>query len=148
MNAMDFDDLLMKTVGLLERFPERRRHYQRAFRHILVHLPFAVREIHSDKGSEFLSHHLLQFWGEAAAHIRLSRSRPFHKNDNPFVEQKNSSLIRAYLGHERLDTVAQTHLLNEHYQKMGYCYNLFQPIMHAAEEVVMPATNGHPARVQ
>jgi len=36
MNAMDFDDLLMKTVGLLERFPERRRHYQQAFRYILV----------------------------------------------------------------------------------------------------------------
>nr|MBN1228734.1 hypothetical protein [Anaerolineae bacterium] len=35
-----------------------------------------------------------------------------HKNDNRFVEQKNSSLIRAYLGHDRLDTVEQTTLLN------------------------------------
>lgn len=77
-----------------------------AFRHILAYLPFQVREIHCDNGSEFLNYHLLRFWGEAASHIQLSRSRPYHKpvlseaegNDNPFVEQKNSSLIRAYLG--------------------------------------------------
>jgi hypothetical protein len=119
-----------------------------AFRHILAHLPFAVQEIHSDNGSEFFNYHLLQFWGEAAAHIRLSRSRPYQKNDNPFVEQKNSSLIRAYLGHERLDTVAQTRLLNELYEKMGCYYNLFQPVMRLAEKVVIPTTNGRPARVQ
>jgi hypothetical protein len=64
------------------------------------------------------------------------------------VEQKNSSLIRAYLGHERLDTVAQTCLLNELYQKMGHYYNLFQPVMRLAEKVLIPATDGRPARVQ
>jgi hypothetical protein len=119
-----------------------------AFRHILLHLPFQVREIHSDNGSEFFNYHLLEFWGEAAGHIELSRSRPFHKNDNPFVEQKNSSLIRSYLGHDRLDTVAQTRLLNELYEKMGCYYNLFQPIMRLAEKVVLPATEGRPSRVQ
>jgi hypothetical protein len=119
-----------------------------AFRHILVYLPFGVREIHSDNGSEFLNAHLVQFWGEAADHIKLSRSRPYQKNDNPFVEQKNSSLIRAYLGHERLDTVVQTRLLNELYDKMGCYYNLFQPVMRLAEKIVIPATDGRPARVQ
>jgi len=91
-----------------------------AFRHILAHLPFGVHGIHSDNRSEFLNYHLLQFWGEAAENITLSRSRPYQKYDNPFVEQKNSSLIRAYLGHERLDTVAQTCSLNELYHKMGH----------------------------
>jgi hypothetical protein len=119
-----------------------------AFRHILAYLPFEVREIHSDNGSEFFNYHLLRFWGEAAGHIQLSRSRPYHKNDNPFVEQKNSSLIRAYLGHERLDTVAQTLLLNELYEKMGCYYNLFQPVMRLEEKIVIPASDGQPARVQ
>ena len=36
MNAMDFDDLLMKTVQLLEQLPDRRQHYQRAFRYVLI----------------------------------------------------------------------------------------------------------------
>jgi hypothetical protein len=119
-----------------------------AFRHILAHLPFQVREIHPDNGSEFFNHHLLRFWGEAASHIQLSRSRPFHKNDNPFIEQKNSALIRAYLGHERLDTVAQTLLLNELYEKMGWYYNLFQPVMRVVEKTVIPAADGRPARVK
>lgn len=119
-----------------------------AFRHILAHLPFGVWEVHSDNGSEFFNYHLLRFWGEAASHIKLSRSRPFHKNDNPFVEQKHSSLIRAYLGHERLDTVAQTLLLNELYQHMGWYYNLFQPVMRVVEKVLIPAADGVRARVQ
>jgi hypothetical protein len=119
-----------------------------AFRHILDQLPFAVWEIHPDNGSEFFNHHLLRFWGDAADHIQLSRSRPYHKNDNPFVEQKNSSLIRAYLGHERLDTVAQTLSLNQLYEKMGCYYNLFQPVMRVVEKLVIPATDGRPARVK
>jgi hypothetical protein len=119
-----------------------------AFRHILEQLPFAVREIHPDNGSEFFNYHLLKFWGEAAGHIRLSRSRPYHKNDNPVVEQKNSSLVRAYLGHERLDTVAQTRLLNELYQKMGHYYSLFLPVMHLAEKISIPMTDDQPARLQ
>jgi len=50
--------------------------------------------------------------------VRLSRSRPYHKNDNPRVEQKNYTLVRAYLGDERLDTVAQTIALNQLYDQM------------------------------
>ena len=119
-----------------------------AFRHILAHLPFQVLEIHPDNGSEFFNHHLLRFWGEAASHIHLSRSRPYHKNDNPFIEQKNSALIRAYLGHERLDTVAQTLLLNELYEKMGWYYNLFQPVMRVVDKTVIPAADGRPARLK
>jgi hypothetical protein len=119
-----------------------------AFRHILAQLPFTVREIHPDNGSEFFNYHLLKFWGEAAGHIRLSRSRPYHKNDNPLVEQKNGSLIRAYLGHERLDTVAQTLLLNTLYEKMGHYYNLFLPVMHLAEKISLPMTEDQPARVR
>jgi hypothetical protein len=118
------------------------------FHHILDQLPFQVREIHSDNGSEFLNAHLVQFWGQAADHIKLSRSRPYQKNDNPFVEQKNSSLVRAYLGHERLDTADQTLWLNELYEKMGRYYNLFLPVMHLAEKVSIPATDDEPARVQ
>jgi hypothetical protein len=54
----------------------------------------------------------------------MSRSRAFRKNDNPFVEQKNSSLVRAYLGFDRLATVKQTNLLNLLYEKMWIYYNL------------------------
>jgi hypothetical protein len=69
-----------------------------SFRRILARLPFPVLEIHPDNGSEFLNAHLVRFWKETVKDVTLSRSRPFHKNDNRFVQQKNSTLVRAYLG--------------------------------------------------
>lgn len=66
------------------------------FRHILQRLPFAVKELHPDNGSEFFNHHLVRFWGEAITGLMLSRSRPYQKNDNRFVEQKNATLVRQY----------------------------------------------------
>ena len=62
------------------------------------------------------------------------RSRPFHKNDNRFVEQKNSSLVRAYLGDDRFDTSAQCEKMNELYDKMWLYYNFFQPVMRLKEK--------------
>ena len=85
------------------------------FRRILARLPFPVLEIHPDNGSEFLNAHLVRFWKESVKGVTLSRSRPFHKNDNRFVEQKNSTLVRAYLGLARFDTVAQTNAINQLY---------------------------------
>jgi len=118
------------------------RAMEEAFRHILARLPFPVREVHPDNGSEFFNWHLVRFWQEAAQGIKLSRSRPFHKNDNRFVEQKNFTQVRAFLGHERLDTVAQTLLLNQLYDRMWLYYNLFQPVIRLAEKKVTTAPDG------
>jgi hypothetical protein len=108
-----------------------------AFRRILLRLPFQVLQAHPDNGSEFFNHHMLRFWGEIIQNVQLSRSRPYQKNDNRNVERKNSTLVRAYLGFERLDTVAQTRAANELYAKMWVYYNLFQPVMHLAEKEVI-----------
>jgi len=118
-----------------------------AFLRILTRLPFPVSEIHPDNGSEFLNHHMLRFWGETVQGVKLSRSRPFHKNDNPRVEQKNSTLVRAYLGDDRIDSVAQVLAANELYDKMWVYYNLFQPVMHLIEKEVI-LEDGKPARVK
>lgn len=77
------------------------------FRRVLERVPFAITELHPDNGSEFFNHHLVRFFGEAITGLRLSRSRPYQKNDNRFVEQKNDSLVRAYFGTAGLDTPAQ-----------------------------------------
>lgn len=61
--------------------------------------------------------------------MHLSRSRPFHKNDNRFVEQKNSTLARAFFGPWRIDTRAQCDRLNKLYDQMWTYYNLFQPVL-------------------
>lgn len=105
------------------------------FRRILARLPFPVRELHSDNGSEFLNNHLVRFWGTEITGLTLSRSRPYQKNDNRFVEQKNATLVRAYLGQVRLDTAGQTEGLNALYDQMWVYYNLFQPVMRLREKM-------------
>jgi hypothetical protein len=119
-----------------------------AFKRILARLPFEVREVHPDNGSEFLNNHLVRFWDERASSIQLTRSRAWQKNDNRFVEQKNDTLVRAYLGHDRLDTVAQTTLLNQLYELMGLYYNLFQPVMRLAEKTLVSDPQGRFVRTQ
>ena len=110
---------------------------EQGFRHIHTRLPFAIQHLHPDNGPEFLNNHLLRFFGEAIVGLRWSRSRPYHKNDNRFVEQKNATLVRAYLGEARLDTEAHCAALNALYDQMWVYYNLFQPVLHlVAKEVV------------
>jgi len=120
------------------------------FRRILARLPFQVLEIHPDNGSEFLNAHLVRFWKEMVKGVTLSRSRPFHKNDNRFVEQKNSTLVRAYLGLARFDTAAQTNAINQLYEKMWLYYNFFQPVMRLTEKTTAPLlpARGQPSRIK
>jgi len=102
---------------------------QDAFERLLARLPFPILELHPDNGLEFFNRFLLRYWHQAVPHLTLSRSRPFHKNDNPLVEEKNGSLVRGYIGFARLDTVAQTNLLNQIYDRMWLLHNFFHPVM-------------------
>jgi hypothetical protein len=117
------------------------------FSRILARLPFSVQELHPDNGSEFFNNHMLRFWHGLKPKPQLSRSRPYHKNDNRFVEQKNATLVRAYLGYDRLDTVAQTLAVNQLYDKMWVYYNLFQPVMRLSEKTSI-REEAQPSRIK
>lgn len=107
------------------------------FERVLLRLPFAVVELHPDNGTEFFNAHLVRFWKEKVVGVHLSRSRPYQKNDNRMVEQKNDSLVRQYFGNVRLETREQWVLMNEIYELMWVYYNLFQPVMHLQEKVTV-----------
>jgi hypothetical protein len=108
------------------------RAMEAGFRRILGRLPFPVRELHPDNGGEFFNDHLIRFWGEAIVGLTRSRSRPYHKTDNRLVEQKNATLVRAYVGYGRLDAPGQAAALDRLYEQMGVFSNLFQPVLHLA----------------
>ena len=113
------------------------RAMEQGFRAIQARLPYPIRQLHPDNGSEFLNNHLVRFFGETISGLKLSRSRPWLKNDNRFVEQKNDTLVRAYFGHERLDTTAQCQAMNVIYDQMWVYYNLFQPVLHLVAKTVV-----------
>ncbi len=117
------------------------------FRRILVRLPFPIRGLHPDNGSEFFNHHMARFWA-AYPQIEISRSRPYHKNDNRFVEQKNRTLVRDYVGDIRLDTVAQTQALERLYQQLWLFNNCFQPCLRLCSKEALAATDDHPGRIR
>lgn len=102
---------------------------QDGFQRIEQRLPFPILEVHPDNGAEFLNDPLVRFWRERATPLDLSRSRPYIKNDNRFVEENNFSQVRAYLGYDRLDTVAHTLLINQLYDQLWLYHNFFQPVM-------------------
>ena len=109
----------------------------KGFKKVQERLPFPITHLHPDNGSEFFNDHLIRYFGEKIIGLRLSRSRPYHKNDNRFVEQKNSTLVRAYVGYERLDQAYQYAALNALYEQLWLYYNLFQPVMHlVGKEIV------------
>lgn len=66
-------------------------------------LPFALLGADSDNGGEFINHHLVRYFHEREKPVFFTRSRPYRKNDNAHVEQRNSTHIRAQFGHERYD---------------------------------------------
>jgi hypothetical protein len=107
------------------------------FDHMVERLPFPIKELHPDNGSEFFNHHLVRYWKEKVSGVQLSRSRPWQKNDNRMVEQKNDTLVRQYLGDLRLDTPEQIAALNALYEDMWLYYNLFQPVLHLTEKQVV-----------
>ncbi len=104
------------------------------FDYLLARLPFRLLEIHPDNGVEFFSRNLLRYWKEKVPELQLSRSRPYQKNDNRFVEENNHSLIRTYIGHDRLDTQAQLKALRQLYEKLWLYHNFFQPVMRLQEK--------------
>ncbi|MCJ7695935.1 MAG: hypothetical protein MUO40_10990 [Anaerolineaceae bacterium] len=110
---------------------------QDGFAFILSRLPFPVLEIHPDNGSEFFNKHLIRFWKESLVHAQITRSRPYQKNDNRFVEENNHSLIRAYVGHDRFDTRAQLKVLRQLYDHLWLYHNFFQPVMRVQEKIYL-----------
>lgn len=110
---------------------------QDGFRRVKVRLPFPITHLHPDNGSEFFNDHLIRYFGEAVTGLKLSRSRPYQKNDNRFVEQKNATLVRAYVGYARLDTASQCAALNALYDQLWVYNNLFQPVLHQVSKEVV-----------
>jgi hypothetical protein len=81
-------------------------------RDIETRLPFALWGIDHDHGGELLNWHVLRYCQERRAPVQMSRSRPYHRDDNAHIEQKNWTHIRQWLGYGRFDNPEVVPLLN------------------------------------
>ena len=78
-------------------------------------LPFPLKGFDCDNGSEFLNHHLLRYFSTHPELPSFTRSRPYRKNDNAHVEQKNWSQVRQLFGYDRFDNPKLVDLMNDLY---------------------------------
>jgi hypothetical protein len=97
-------------------------------------MPFDLRGIDSDNGSEFINAHLYHYC--SLNHIAFTRSRPYNKNDNAHIEQKNWTQVRQILGYLRYDTQKVIDAINQLYtHELHIFQNYFQPSVKLVKKV-------------
>ncbi len=99
-----------------------------ALDNIRKRMPFAWIEFHPDNGTNLLNFAVYAYAEKEK--LKYSRSRPYHKNDNCFIEQKNSTHIRQVIGYLRYDTMKELNCLNDLFRNELRLYkNFFQPVI-------------------
>ena len=96
-----------------------------AFGHIFRETPFAKRSINTDNGAEFINYHLQGWLKKQHKRTKVTRSRPYHKNDNARAEERNRHKVRELVGRERFDEQGCVRLLNEVYKYHDLLTNHF-----------------------
>jgi hypothetical protein len=114
--------LVVRESGLLVETLERVR----------LGLPFALRALDVDNGSEFVNESLINY---CLTHgIELTRSRPWRKNDQAWIEQKNGAVVRKLLGYRRFQGIAAAQAIARLYGASRLFVNFFQPSFKLAEK--------------
>jgi hypothetical protein len=123
LNLTDLHTTWTETRAVLGKGQEGVR---RALEQMGQALPFALRGIDSDNGSEFINDHLYRWC--RAQQIQFTRGRPYKKDDNAHIEQKNWTHVRRLLGYVRYDSPAALEAINDLYRhELRLFQNLFLP---------------------
>ena len=131
LNVTDIHTTWTESRAVLGRGEEA---VQRALNEIAEALPFALLGVDSDNGSEFINWHLKR-WCEGQQ-IQMTRGRPYKKDDNAHVEQKNWTHVRKLLGWDRYDTHEAVAAMNELYgRELRLWLNLFLPSVKLLKKV-------------
>ena len=125
LSAMDIASEWWEGEGILGRSQQR---VFKGLEDIRARCPFRWMGIDSDNDSMFINDLLYRYCEREG--LTFSRSRPYHKNDNAHIEQKNFTHVRRPLGYLRYDTQAELDLINDLYRNELRLYkNFFQPVM-------------------
>jgi transposase InsO family protein len=131
LNVTDIHTTWTESRAVLGRGEEA---VQRALNEVAGVLPFRLLGVDSDNGSEFINWHLKK-WCEQK-NIQLTRGRPYKKDDNAHIEQKNWTHVRKLMGWERYDTHEAVEAMNDLYgQELRLWLNLFLPSVKLLKKV-------------
>jgi hypothetical protein len=126
INTLTFTDIHSTWTETRAVMGKSQAFVQEALEDIRSKLPFPMRGIDSDNGSEFINHHLMAYC--KAKQIEFTRSRPYKKDDNAHVEQKNWTHVRKLFGYLRYDSEEALLKMNDlHRGDLRLFQNLFLP---------------------
>jgi len=129
LNLTDIHTTWVETRAVMGKSQHQ---VQAGLEHLRQALPFRLRGIDSDNGSEFIHHHLR---GYCATHdIQFTRGRPYKKDDNAHIEQKNWTHVRKLLGYVRYDSDAALTAINAFYDDVRLLQNVFLPSVKLVEK--------------
>lgn len=127
VNTLTCVDISTGWTECLAVLPRSKQAVFEAIKTMQTRLPFVLLGIDSDNGSEFINDLLFQYCQYQK--ITFTRSRPYQKNDQAHVEQKNWSVVRRLIGYDRFETQAQFSLLQAIYEDLHLYFNFFQPVL-------------------
>lgn len=122
LNLTDIHTTWVETGAVMGKGQER---VQQALDSLAEALPFRLRGIDSDNGSEFINAHLVRYC--RAGDVQFTRGRPYKKDDNAHIEQKNWTHVRKLVGYVRYDSAAALEALNALYADLRLWQNLWLP---------------------
>jgi hypothetical protein len=122
LNLTDIHTTWVETRAVMGKSQVR---VQEALEQLRQTLPFALRGIDSDNGSEFINAHLHAYC--RTRQLQFTRGRPYKKDDNAHIEQKNWTHVRKLLGYVRYDSEAALTAINAVYAELRLLQNLFLP---------------------
>ncbi len=125
LNTLTCTDLCTGWVGLNALQQRSQQAVCQAIHQMRQRLPFPLLGIDSDNGSEFINDLLYRYCLDEQ--ITFTRSRPYQKNDQAHVEQKNWSVVRHTVGYDRWETEQECALLESIYDDLELYINFFQP---------------------
>ncbi len=127
VNALNLTDVATGWVGLEAIMGKAQSRVHPAVDRIRQRLPFPLLGIDPDNGTEFINWLLKRYCDENK--ITFTRIRPYRKNDNCYVEQKNYTVVRRFLGYARYDNDKQLQIIKDILKLVEVYVNFFQPVM-------------------
>ncbi len=130
LNQADIHTTWVETRAVMGKGQEG---IQKALEEMRSALPFALRGIDSDNGSEFINNHLYRYC--KSSEIQFTRGRPYKKDDNAHIEQKNWTHVRKLFGYVRYDSRKALEAMNDLYRnELRLLQNLFLPSVKLARK--------------
>jgi hypothetical protein len=127
VHTLSVTDVLLGWTELRALRNRSETSVQRGVDSIRSRMPYAVKGLDSDGGSEFINQIMLRYCQSKG--IVFTRSRPYKKNDQCRIEQKNRSVVRDNVGFDRLEGEEAAKALNAFYRVLRLRVNFLQPCM-------------------